>query len=123
MLVDFTAKWCITCNRIVKPALESSAVRKKLEEKKAVALLADYTHFADNITEELNRFGRTGVPLVLVYPADASLPPAVYDVVTPGMVVDALDRATVGAKAAAPGTQLQRRPTDGSVGEVKTVTR
>jgi thiol:disulfide interchange protein DsbD len=123
VLVDFTAKWCITCNRIVKPALESSAVRKKLEEKKAVALLGDYTHFADNITEELNRFGRTGVPLVLVYPADASLPPAVYDVVTPGMVVDALDRATVGVKAAAPGTQLQRRPTDGSVGEVKTVNR
>src|SRR5438477_8231021 len=31
-LVDFTAKWCVTCNTIVKPALESAAVRKRLKE-------------------------------------------------------------------------------------------
>jgi thiol:disulfide interchange protein len=30
VLVDFTAKWCLTCNTIVKPALESASVREKL---------------------------------------------------------------------------------------------
>jgi len=68
ILVDFTAKWCLTCNTIVKPALESASVREKLRQLNAVALLGDYTAFPDNISAELNRFGRAGVPLVLVYP-------------------------------------------------------
>src|SRR5207249_202699 len=93
VLVDFTAKWCVTCNTIVKPALESASVRQKLQETNAVALLGDYTRFPPAITEELNRFGRAGVPLVLVYPKDPAAAPMVFDVVTPGTVVNALERA------------------------------
>lgn len=94
VLVDFTAKWCLTCNTIVKPALESSSVRKKVEELNAVPLLGDYTRFPDDITEELNRHGRAGVPLVLVYPKNSTAPPMVLpEALTSGMIVDALDRA------------------------------
>jgi thiol:disulfide interchange protein DsbD len=94
VLVDFTAKWCLTCNTIVKPALESASVREKLRQLNAVALLGDYTAFPDNITQELNRFGRAGVPLVLVYPKNAQEPPTpLPEALTPGMVVAALDRA------------------------------
>jgi thiol:disulfide interchange protein DsbD len=94
VLVDFTAKWCLTCNTIVKPALESASVREKLREVKAVALLGDYTAFPDNINEELNHFGRAGVPLVLVYPKNVQESPIVLpEALTPGMVVAALDRA------------------------------
>jgi thiol:disulfide interchange protein DsbD len=77
VIVDFTAKWCITCNSIVKPAFERETVIKALEREKAVALLADYTAYPPEITEELARFNRAGVPLVLVYPKDKSLPPVV----------------------------------------------
>ena len=94
ILVDFTAKWCLTCNTIVKPALESASVRQKLRELNAVALLGDYTGFPDNINEELNRFGRAGVPLVLVYPKNPQEPPIVLpEALTPGMVLSALNRA------------------------------
>jgi thiol:disulfide interchange protein DsbD len=31
ILVDFTATWCVTCNAIIKPALEESAVTAKLK--------------------------------------------------------------------------------------------
>jgi thiol:disulfide interchange protein DsbD len=92
--VDFTAKWCLTCNTVVKPALESSSVRKKLQELNAVTLLGDYTRFPDDITEELSRHERAGVPLVLVYPPDpARLPIVLPEALTPGMVVSALERA------------------------------
>ena len=95
IVVDFTAKWCLTCNTIVKPALESSAVRKKLQQLNAVPLLGDYTAFPDNITEELNRFGRAGVPLVLVYPPNPNQPPIVLpEALTSSMILSALDRAT-----------------------------
>jgi len=94
VLVDFTAKWCLTCNTLVKPALESASVRKKVQELNAVALLGDYTGFSDEIGDELKHFGRAGVPLVLVYPKDPDAPAIVLpEAVTPGMVVNALERA------------------------------
>jgi len=94
VLVDFTAKWCLTCNTIVKPALESSAVRNKFESIKGVALIGDYTRFPPEITDELSRFNRAGVPLVLVYPKNSTEQPIVLpEALTPGMIVNALERA------------------------------
>ena len=93
VLVDFTADWCLTCQVNKKTSIEISSVRKKLKDLNAVALIGDYTHFPDAITTELNRFNRAGVPLVLVYPKDASAPPMVLpEVLTPGIVLNALDR-------------------------------
>ncbi len=94
VLVDFTADWCLTCQANKKFALEVSSVRAKLQATQAVAFLGDYTRFPDNITEELNRYGRAGVPLVLVYPKETNAPPQVLpEALTPGTVVAALDRA------------------------------
>ena len=46
------------------------------------------------ITRELQRFGRAGVPLVLVYPRDPQKPPLILpSLLTPGIVLDALDKA------------------------------
>jgi thiol:disulfide interchange protein DsbD len=94
ILVDFTAKWCPTCNTIVKPALETLAVQKKLREVNAVALMANYTRQPASITAELNRFGRAGVPLVLVYPRNPVSAPMVFDLITANTILNALDRAT-----------------------------
>jgi thiol:disulfide interchange protein DsbD len=94
VLVDFTAKWCLTCNTLVKPVLESASVRKKLQESNAVALLGDYTLFPDDITQELKRHGRAGVPLVLVYSGNPNDAPIVLpEALTPGIVVNALEHA------------------------------
>ena len=94
VLVDFTAKWCVTCQIFVKPVLESSAVVAKLKEVNAVALLENSFTKNETVVAELNRYDRAGVPLVLVYPADKSLPPIVLPpVLTPGIVLDALDKA------------------------------
>jgi thiol:disulfide interchange protein DsbD len=94
VLVDFTADWCLTCQVNKKTSIEIPSVRAKLKSLNAVALLGDYTHFPDNITTELSRFNRAGVPLVLVYPKDAAAPPIVLpEILTPGIVLDALDHA------------------------------
>jgi thiol:disulfide interchange protein DsbD len=77
VIVDFTAKWCLTCNSIVKPALERASVIDQLKAGTVTALLADYTSFPPEITEELARFDRAGVPLVLIYPKDSAKPPMV----------------------------------------------
>ena len=94
VLVDFTADWCLTCQVNKKLAIEIPSVRAKLKELNAVALVADYTHFSDAITAELNRHDRAGVPLVLVYPKNPDEPAIVLPaILTPGMVLNALNRA------------------------------
>ena len=94
VLVDFTANWCLTCQVNKKIAIEIPSVRNKLKAISAVTLVGDYTHFPDNITEELNRYSRAGVPLVLVYAKDVNAQPIMLpEVLTPGIVLDALDRA------------------------------
>lgn len=74
VVVDFTATWCQTCKISVKPAFEAKSVVEKLQKLNAVALVADYTSFPQELTDELEKFGRSAVPMVLVYPADASKP-------------------------------------------------
>jgi thiol:disulfide interchange protein len=101
VLVDFTARWCLTCNTLVKPALEDEAVRNKLKETGAVALLADYTRVPSSITQELNKYGRAGVPLVLAFPKNPNEPPIVLPEPSPlrppshysGIVLGALEQA------------------------------
>ena len=94
VLVDFTADWCLTCQVNRKLAIEVPSVRAKLKELNAVALVGDYTHFSDAISAELNRHDRAGVPLVLVYPKNPAAQPIVLPaILTPGIVLNALDRA------------------------------
>jgi thiol:disulfide interchange protein DsbD len=94
VLVDFTAKWCLTCQKDVKPVLESQAVEGKLKEMNAVTLVGDYTRFPSDIFDELARHGRAGVPLVLVYSKNGADDPIVLpEALTPGIVLSALDRA------------------------------
>ena len=94
VFVDFTADWCLTCQANKRIAIDIPSVRAKLKQTNAIALLGDYTRLPDDITTELNRFGRAGVPLVLVYPKDPGEPPVVLpEVLTPGIVLSALERA------------------------------
>jgi len=101
VLVDFTAAWCVTCNAIVKPALESHAVATMLQEMGAVVLLADYTRTPQPMTDEIAKFGVAGVPLVLVYPKDPDAPPVILPQPSPlqlpssysKTILDALNRA------------------------------
>jgi len=96
VLVDFTADWCLTCQANLRVAIDIPSVRARLKQINAVALLGDYTRLPDDITAELNRYGRAGVPLVLVYPRNPAEPPQVLpEALTPGIVLDALARAAL----------------------------
>jgi thiol:disulfide interchange protein DsbD len=100
-VVDFTAWWCATCNTIVKPAFGKADLVAKMKELNAVALLADHSDFPPDIAAELEKYQRAGVPLVLIYPRDASKPPIVLPDPNPllgtghyaGLILDALQQA------------------------------
>lgn len=90
VLIDFTAKWCLICqvNHLV---LSSDKVEQKLNELGVVKMKADWTKNDPEITEELRKQGRTGVPLYLLYSGDISQPAQVMpQVLTPDIVLQYL---------------------------------
>jgi thiol:disulfide interchange protein DsbD len=57
-------------------------------------LKADWTKQDSAITAELARYGRSGVPLYLFYPAgEFSQPIVLPQILTPAAIIQALDRA------------------------------
>ncbi|MBI3418222.1 MAG: thioredoxin family protein [Verrucomicrobia bacterium] len=94
ILVDFTAKWCPTCQVNARTSLEIPSVRAKLKELNAVTLIENSWKKNSTVVAELNRYGRAGVPLVLVYPKDPQAEPFVLpSLLTPGIVLDYLAKA------------------------------
>jgi thiol:disulfide interchange protein len=95
VLVDFTADWCFVCQANKKIGINVDSVKARLKELKAVTLIGDFTRKNPAIAGELKRYNRAGVPLVLVYPADLNAEPIILpEVLTPGIVLDALEAVT-----------------------------
>ncbi|HVJ62828.1 MAG TPA: hypothetical protein VM555_08960, partial [Tahibacter sp.] len=59
-------------------------------------LKGDWTNQDAAITTYLAGFGRSGVPLYVVYPRGGGAPEVLPQILTPGLVVDALARAAAG---------------------------
>jgi thiol:disulfide interchange protein len=94
VLVDFTAKWCANCQINKKTSIEIDKVREKLESINGVTFKGDYTFYDSRITEQLQKYGRSGVPLVLIYSPGTEEPILLPELLTPGIVLDALDKAS-----------------------------
>jgi thiol:disulfide interchange protein/DsbC/DsbD-like thiol-disulfide interchange protein len=108
VFVDFTADWCLTCQVNERVALRDSDVQARLRERGVVPMRADWTRHDPRITEALAAHGREGVPLYVLYDGPADAPPIVLpEVITPGIVLDALDREP-GPRAPSPSEEKTR---------------
>jgi len=88
--VDFTARWCATCQTNKRLALDNAEVRRAFRERGVIALKADWTNKDPRITEELARWQRSAVPFNLVYRPDRPEPVVLPEVLTAGAVIEAL---------------------------------
>lgn len=93
VLVNFTADWCVTCKINEGAALSSPRTAEAMQAANAVYLVGDWTRRDDAITAELQRHGRSGVPLYLLYAPDQAEPRVLPQLLTEGTVVDALKDA------------------------------
>ena len=98
IFVDFTASWCITCQVNERTSLSTAAVKQALASTNTIYMVADSTKFNADIDDAMTAFGQGGLPLYVVYPADGSTPKVLPQVLTPTIVVDALNQAS-GKKA------------------------
>lgn len=90
VLVNFTADWCVTCKINERTSLSTAGVRAAIERSNAVYLVGDWTRRDDAITAELQRHGRSGVPLYLLYAPGSAEPRVLPQLLTEGVVVEAL---------------------------------
>lgn len=93
IFVNFTASWCITCQVNDRTSLSTQAVKEAMARTGVVYMVADSTKFNADIDDAMNTFGQGGLPLYVVYPADGSAPKVLPQVLTPSIVVNALNQA------------------------------
>jgi len=90
VFVDFTAKWCLSCQVNERVALEQPEVQQAFAAHHVALLKADWTRHDESITQALTALGRDGVPTYLLYVPGQTQPRILPEVLTPGIVVDAV---------------------------------
>ena len=99
VFIDFTAEWCWTCKVNEQAVLAQPVVRKRFAALEVALVQADWTNRNPEITQLLRAFGRSGVPLYVIFPAGLIEQPLVLpEVITPAMVVETLDAAAALAR-------------------------
>jgi len=92
VFVNFTAAWCITCKVNEQLALSTDNTRQLFEARSIAYLVADWTRRDPAITRQLERYGRSGVPLYLLYPPAAEQPVLLPQLLTEGNIAEAIDK-------------------------------
>jgi thiol:disulfide interchange protein DsbD len=92
VFVNFTAAWCITCKVNEQLALSTDNIRQLFEARSVAYLVADWTRRDPAITRQLERFGRSGVPLYLLYSPAVEQPLVLPQLLTEGIVAEAIHR-------------------------------
>jgi thiol:disulfide interchange protein DsbD len=90
VFVNMTAAWCITCLVNEQAALSSAAVKAAFADRNIVYLKGDWTNRNPEITRVLEKHGRSGVPLYLLYAGGAE-PVVLPQILTPAIVLGEMD--------------------------------
>jgi thiol:disulfide interchange protein/DsbC/DsbD-like thiol-disulfide interchange protein len=88
--VDFTARWCATCQTNKKIVFASDTVLREFAAKKIVTLRADWTNKDPAITAELAKYQRSAVPFNVLWKPGKPDPVVLPELLTPGIVLDAI---------------------------------
>ena len=91
--VDFTARWCATCQANKKLVFHDDAVLREFHTRGIVTLRGDWTNRDPAITAELAKYGRSAVPFNVVWLPGRDEPVILPELLNPSVVLKA-----VGAK-------------------------
>jgi thiol:disulfide interchange protein DsbD len=95
VFVDFTASWCLSCQVNERVALNRPEVQQAFAAKNVALFRADWTREDPAITQALTALGRSGVPVYALYTPGQSDPVLLPQVLTPGIVMDAINNLPV----------------------------
>jgi thiol:disulfide interchange protein len=91
VFVNLTAAWCLTCIVNERATLDRDAVRAAFAAHHVVALKGDWTRQDPDIAGFLQSFGRSGVPLYLLYDK-GGVATVLPQILTEAEVIDAVGK-------------------------------
>ncbi|MEM9399883.1 MAG: thioredoxin family protein [Verrucomicrobiota bacterium] len=92
VFVDFTAAWCLTCQVNKKTVLQTKDVVNKFKENQVELIQADWTKRDSQITQALEKLGRSGVPVYVLYPKEGQEPVILPEILTKEIVIQELEK-------------------------------
>lgn len=108
VFVDFTADWCLSCQVNQRVVLDRADVQKRLKNSGVELLKADWTHHDKDISEALQQLGRSGIPTYALYSGQPGQSPQLLpEVLTPGIVFNALDSLAIASQIKSAGDATQ----------------
>jgi thiol:disulfide interchange protein len=94
VLVDFSAKWCLSCLVNLSVAIDTKPTAELVDELGAVAMYADWTDHSPEIKAKLDELESKSIPLLAIYPgSNPKKPILLRDLVTQQDVLKALREA------------------------------
>ncbi len=97
VFVDFTASWCLSCQVNERVALSQPEVMQAFGARNVALFKADWTREDPAITQALTALGRSGVPVYALYVPGENNPQLLPQVLTPGIVLDAINKLPAAA--------------------------
>jgi thiol:disulfide interchange protein DsbD len=90
VFIDFGADWCLSCKANEFAVLKRKTVVGEFTKRSVVALKADWTRSDPAITEALASYGRSSVPLYLLFVPSRDKPLILPEILTVPIVIKAL---------------------------------
>jgi thiol:disulfide interchange protein/DsbC/DsbD-like thiol-disulfide interchange protein len=91
--VDFTARWCATCQANKRLVFHSQDVLKAFRDKHVATLEGDWTNKDSQITAELAKYQRAAVPFNVIWVPGQDQPVVLPELLTPAVVLNALPKS------------------------------
>jgi thiol:disulfide interchange protein DsbD len=92
IFIDFTAAYCTQCKVNDAMVLGTPDIRHAFTEKNVLMLKGDFTRRDPIIAEWLRRYRKAGVPMNLLFIPGVEEPIVFPEILTKGMIFDALNR-------------------------------
>jgi thiol:disulfide interchange protein len=77
VFLNVTAAWCVSCQLNERLVFNRPEVQQAFRERGITLMKADWTRYDPRVTQVLQGFGRSGVPLYVLYPG-GNQPPALW---------------------------------------------
>jgi DsbC/DsbD-like thiol-disulfide interchange protein/cytochrome c biogenesis protein CcdA len=90
--VDFTARWCATCQANKRLVFQNDEILRVFHEKNIATLEGDWTNKDAQITAELAKYHRAAVPFNVIWLPDQADPVQLPEILTPSAVLGAIPK-------------------------------
>lgn len=91
VFLNFTAAWCLSCQVNERVAFRSPDVIERFRQLNVAAVKADWTSHDERITRALAEFGKSSIPLYVIYFPGRDEPLVLPELLTPQVVLNAFE--------------------------------